>query len=62
MTRVIRKTMYCPNCNKKVEVPVVLSTSSIMLEKDKNLKEKFESGTAFKNLCPICNNELKDKE
>lgn len=58
MTNIIRKEMYCPKCKEKFVVPVVLSTNSIMLEKDANLRKKYENGTLFKNFCPKCGGEL----
>ena len=58
MTNVVRKEMYCPNCKEKVIVPVVMSTNSLMLKKDTNLRKKYENGTLFKNFCPKCGGEL----
>ena len=58
MTNVVRKEMYCSNCNEKFIVPVVLSTNSIMLEKSESLRKKYEDGTLFKNFCPKCGQEL----
>lgn len=62
MTRIIKKIMHCPECDKDFEVPVVLSTNSFMLKKDPELMKKYENGTLFKNFCPVCNCELKNKE
>ena len=58
MTKVIKKNMFCKNCNKYFEVPVMLSTNSFMIEKDPELKKKYENGTLFKNFCPECGKEL----
>ena len=62
MTKIIKKTMHCPECDKDFEVPVVLSTNSFMLKKDPKLMKKYNEGTLFKNFCPVCNCELKNKE
>ena len=62
MTKIIRTKLYCENCNKFYEVPVVLSTNSFMIERDPVLKQKAKDGTLFKNFCPVCNKELVNKE
>lgn len=62
MTKIIKSKMYCPNCKKSYEVPVILSTSSFMIEKDPVLKKKYEEGTLFKNFCPVCNTELENNK
>lgn len=62
MTRVVKKQMYCSKCNEFFEVPVVLSTNSYMLEMDKNLREKYNNGTLFKNACPKCGEQLKETD
>ena len=62
MTKIVKEEMYCSNCKKCFEVPVVLSTSSFMLERDPALKKKYEEGTLFKNFCPECGKELSYKK
>ncbi len=58
MTKIIKMKLYCPTCQKYFEQPVVLSTSSFMLEMDPELKKRYEDGTLFKNFCPDCGGEL----
>ena len=58
MTKIIKQKLYCKNCKKEYEVPVVLSTNSYMLQKDPVLRQKAMEGTLFKNFCPVCNTEL----
>ena len=58
MTKIVKRQMYCKKCDKYFDVPVVLSTNKIMLEKDPELKKKYENGTLFKNFCPECGSEL----
>lgn len=60
MTRIIKRKMYCSKCEENFEVPVILSTNSFMLERDKSLKEKYEKGTLFKSVCPKCGKELEE--
>ena len=62
MTKIIKREMYCKKCDKYFEVPVLLSTNSFMLERDPELKKKYENGTLFKNFCPNCNEELSYKK
>jgi len=62
MTKIIRSEMYCPNCKKSFEVPVLISTNSFMIERDPVLKKRYEEGTLFKNFCPVCGKELVDKK
>lgn len=62
MTKIIKQKMYCSNCDKEVEVPVILSTNSYMIQKDPRLKEKLKDGTLFKNYCPVCKKELEIKK
>ena len=62
MTKIIKSRLYCNKCRKYFEVPVLLSTSSFMIDKDPNLKKMYENGTLFKNFCPVCGNELMEKE
>lgn len=61
MTKIIKREMYCTNCQKSFVVPVMLSTNSFMIERDPVLKQKAKDGTLFKNFCPVCNKELVDK-
>lgn len=58
MTKIVRKEMYCPKCDKNYEVGVLISTSSFMIEKSPILKKQQEEGTLFKNFCPKCGTEL----
>lgn len=60
MTRIIRRTMYCKNCGKSYVVPVVASTNSYMLNQDKDLQKRAKEGNLFKNLCPVCKQELEE--
>lgn len=62
MTKIIKQEMYCSNCKRSYEVPVVMSTNSFMIEKDPMLKKKVVDGTLFKNYCPVCKKELESKE
>ena len=62
MTKIVKSKMYCEKCNEYFEVPVILSTNSFMIQKDPELKKKFEDGTLFKNFCTKCGNELVDKK
>ena len=58
MTKIIKSKMYCEKCEKYFEVPVFLSTNSFMLERDPELRQRYEDGTLFKNFCPECKKEL----
>jgi len=58
MTKIIKKEMYCSACDKYYEVGVLMSTNSYMIEKDPELKKRYEDGTLFKNFCPVCGKEL----
>lgn len=58
MTKIINKEMYCKKCNKNYVVPVVLSTSSVMLQRDPILKKRYEEGKLFVNECPVCGEKL----
>lgn len=62
MTKIIKQRLYCKNCKKSYEVPVVLSTNSFMIQNDPVLRKKAEEGTLFKNFCPVCKEELERKE
>ena len=62
MTKIIKKKLYCNKCKKYYDVPVVLSTNSYSLERNPLLKKKAEDGTLFKNNCPVCKEELVNKE
>ena len=62
MTRIIKKKLYCSKCNKSYEVPVILSTNSFMIQNDPVLRQKAIDGTLFKNFCPVCKEELVEKE
>jgi hypothetical protein len=62
MTKIIKKEMYCTNCKKSYEVPVVLSTNSFMIQNDPELRKKAMDGTLFKNFCPVCKQELVNKK
>ena len=62
MTRVIKKKLYCNNCKKSYEVPVIMSTNSFMIQNDPVLRKRAEDGTLFKNFCPVCKEELVNKE
>ena len=53
MTKVIKQKLYCKNCKKEYEVPVVMSTNSYMLQNDPVLRQKAMEGTLFKNFCPV---------
>lgn len=58
MTKIIKRKMYCKNCKKSYEIPVVLSTNSHMISRDPYLKQKAQQGKLFENICPVCNEEL----
>ena len=58
MTKVILKNMYCPNCKKEYEVPIIMSTNSFMIQNDPVLRQRAKEGTLFKNFCPVCKTEL----
>ena len=62
MTKIIKKLMYCNHCKKSYEVPVMLSTNSFMIERNPVLKEQARNGTLFKNFCPVCKEELVNKD
>ncbi len=62
MTKIIKAKLYCNDCKKYYEVPVMLSTNSFMIERDPVLKQKAKDGTLFKNFCPVCNKELVNKD
>ena len=62
MTKIIQKELYCNNCKKKYEVPVLMSTNSFMINSDPMLRKKAADATLFKNFCPKCGKELVNKE
>lgn len=62
MTKILKRKLYCENCKKYYEVPVVMSTNSYMLQQDPVLRKKALDGTLFKNFCPDCGKELVNKE
>ena len=62
MTKIINIKLYCENCKKYYEVPVIMSTNSYMIKIDPVLRKKVAEGTLFKNLCPDCGKELVNKD
>lgn len=62
MTKILKKKLYCDNCKKYYEVPVIMSTNSFMIQHDPVLKKKALDGTLFKNFCPECGKELVNKD
>lgn len=63
MTKIIKRKLYCSHCEKYFTVPVVLSTNSLMIEKDPKMKQAFGSGKLFgANKCPVCGKELVKKD
>ena len=58
----MKKKLYCNKCKKSYEVPVVMSTNSFMIQNDPVLRAKVLDGTLFKNFCPVCKEELVNKE
>lgn len=62
MTKIVKKKLYCSNCKKSYEVPVIMSTNSFMIENDPVLRKKAMEGNLFTNFCPVCRKELVRKE
>lgn len=62
MTKIINRKLYCENCKKYYEVPVIMSTNSYMIKNDPVLRKKVAEGTLFKNFCPDCGKELVNKD
>lgn len=62
MTKIINMKKYCKKCKREYEVPVILSTNSYALKNDPKLRKLDEEGNLFKNLCPVCKEELVNKK